>query len=103
MSRVHGTVLVSTSFTAANANAVTVSLVNSRTGQAMSLYARSRVGSSITGRDHTAIGSGVGSTPIVVALRVPADVYVHPGRYQLRFTASSTGGLSTTVTSRVSK
>ena len=103
VTRVHGTVLVSTSFTAENAGAVTVSLINTRTGKALSLYARSRVGSSITGREHTAIGSGVGTGPIMVSLRVPPDVFVHPSRYQLRFTASAAGGLSATVTSRVSK
>jgi hypothetical protein len=39
----------------------------------------------------------------VVALRVPLDVFVHPGRYTLRLGVSSAAGLSTTVTLPVKK
>jgi hypothetical protein len=51
----------------------------------------------------TAIRSPVGSDPVAIALRVPQDVFDHPGRQVLRLRFYSAAGRSTTFNSRVKK
>jgi hypothetical protein len=103
VSRLNRSVVVSTSFTAADANRATVSLINIKTQKVQPLFAHSHVGTAISGITHTALGGAVGAGAVSVALLVPQDVFLHPGRYTLKLGVSSAAGLSTTVTLPVKK
>ena len=101
VARVRRLVVVSTSFTAANADGLAISLLDARTGLPLVLLPGSRVGGAITGKPHTVIRSRIGVALVTVALRVPRAVIRHPGRYSMRLVLSASGGSSTTVTMHV--
>jgi hypothetical protein len=94
-------VVVSSSFTPANADKLAVSLVDARTGLPLVLLPGSRVGAAITGKPHSVIQSRIGVALVTVALRVPRAVIRHPERYSMRLVLSASGGSSTTVTMHV--
>jgi hypothetical protein len=103
VSRSNKLVLVSASFAAANSNLATVSLVNNKTKKVQPLFAHSHLGTTISRSPLTALRGRIGTSPVAVALFVPQDVFVHPGRYTLKLGISSSAGLSLNVTVPVKK
>ena len=103
VSRLNKAVVVTGSFTVADALGVEASLVNAKTGKPVAIFAHSRIGLSLTGRTHTSVRSKLDSNTVPISIRAPHDVWVHPGRYALRINAFSTTGQSTALSVGVTK
>ncbi len=95
--------LIVGSFTVSDALGIQVSVVNTKTGQAVAYFAHSRVGLSLTGRTHTLVRSRVDSSSVPISIHVSHDVWVHPERYAVRLVAFTATGQSTAITVGVAK